>query len=202
MAGKTTKIPKYSYSLLLDNCVAEKSMNFWSSNFVEINLNNEDWEEIHLRNFKCSIESRLRSFYFKVFHRAIAFRDFLFKIKRIETPECSFCGKEAETPIHIFCECEVVIPLWTEIENIFRLKSGQDFQLNNFNKIFGICKNNLFTYIILCTKFFIYRCKFQDKKPHVNGLKSFIGTQKDIEHNIAKKRDKLSLHLNKWAFVL
>ena len=35
-----------------------------------------DWDEIHLRNFKCSIDTRLRSFYFKLFHNAIiAFHD-------------------------------------------------------------------------------------------------------------------------------
>ena len=34
-----------------------------------------DWDEIHIRNFKCSIVTRLRSFYFKIFHKAVAFND-------------------------------------------------------------------------------------------------------------------------------
>ena len=45
---------------------------------------------------------------------------------------------------------------------------------------------------IMYTKYFIYRCKFQDKKPHVNGLKSFIKSQREIEYCIAKKKGKLS----------
>ena len=166
-------------------------------------LDNEDWEEIHLRNFKCAIESRLRSFYFKIFHRAtIAFRDFLFKIKRIDSPGCCFCQKVPETIIHIFCECDFVKPLWLEIYNIFHLNTEFDCQLSNFEKVFGIFDNKFLTYIILCTKYFIYRCKFQDKKPHVNGLKLFIKSQREIEYCIAKKKGKLSRHFKKWSFVI
>ena len=45
-----------------------------------------DWDEIHIRNFKCSIDTRLRSFYLKNFHKAIAFNDFLFKINCRNSP--------------------------------------------------------------------------------------------------------------------
>ena len=93
LAGKISKIPKYTYSILLDKCYAEKAKVFWGNSFEDNELDNEDWEEIHLRNFKCTIESRFRSFYLKIFHRAIAFRDFLFKIKRIDSPECCFLSK-------------------------------------------------------------------------------------------------------------
>ena len=191
--GETSKVPKYTYSILLDKCIAEKANTFWGNSFedidLDIDLDNDDWEEIHLRNFKCTIESRLRSFYFKVFHRAIAFRDFLFKIKRIDSPECCFCQKVPETIIHIFCECDVVAPLWLEIGNIFNLNTDSDIQLTNFEKIFGIIKNKFLTYIILCTKYFIYRCKFQDKIPHINGLKSFLKSQRAVEYCIAKRKD-------------
>ena len=140
--------------------------------------------------------------YFKIFHRAIAFRDFLFKIKRIDSPECCFCQKVPETIIHIFCECDFVKPFWLEIDNIFHLNTEFDCQLSNFEKVFGIFDNKFLTYIILCTKYFIYRCKFQDKKPHVNSLKSFIKSQREIEYCIAKKKGKLSRHFKKWSFVI
>ena len=84
----------------------------------------------------------------------------------------------------------------------FHLNTEFDCQLSNFEKVFGIFDNKFLTYIILCTKYFIYRCKFQDKKPHVNGLKSFIKTQREIEYCIAKKKGKLSRHFKKWSFVI
>ena len=159
-------------------------------------------ENIHLRNFKCTIESRLRSFYYKIFHRAIAFRNFLFKIKRIDSPGCCFCQKVPKTITHIFlwmwfCQTSLAGNWY-----IFHLNTEFDHQLSNFEKVLVIFDNKFLTYIILCTKYFIYRCKFQDKKPHVNGLKSFIKSQREIEYCIAKKKGKLSRHFKKWSFVI
>ena len=70
--------------------------------FEDNKLDDDGWEEIHLRNFKWTIESRLWSFYFKIFDRAIACQDFLFKIKRIDSPVCCFCQKVPETIIIFF----------------------------------------------------------------------------------------------------
>ena len=51
LAGKISKIPKYTYSILLDKCYAEKAKVFWGNSFEDNEVDNEDWEEIHLRNF-------------------------------------------------------------------------------------------------------------------------------------------------------
>ena len=57
---------------------------------------------------------------------AIAFWDFLFKIKRIDSPVCCFGQKVPETIIHIFCKCDLVKPVWQEIGNIFLLNTEFD----------------------------------------------------------------------------
>ena len=35
------------------------------------------------------------------------------------TPLCSFCNKEEETPLHIFSECTYVIYLWQQLATFF-----------------------------------------------------------------------------------
>ena len=55
---------------------------------------------------------------FKIFHKAIAFNDFLFKINRRNSPNCNFCDKFPESIIHIFCECDFVRPIWEELFKI------------------------------------------------------------------------------------
>ena len=115
---------------------------------------------------------------------------------------CEMWFSQASLGSKNLCECDLVKPLWLEIGNIFLLNTEFDSQLSNFEKVFGIIDNKFLTYIILCTKYFIYRGKFQDKKPHINGLKSFIKSQREIELCIAKRRGKLSLHFKKWPFVL
>ena len=57
-------------------------------------------------------------------------------------------------------------------------------------------------YLFLCLKYHIYSCKFQNKRPNFSGFKIFVKNNRECEYIIAKKRDKLSLHLKKWRFEL
>ena len=70
-----------------ETCIPENRMDFWEKlGNADDEVEDTDWDEIHIRYFKCSIDSHLRSFYFKIFHKAIAFNDFLFKINRRNFP--------------------------------------------------------------------------------------------------------------------
>ena len=106
-----TKFPSSSSLIPFFNvtCIPEKRMEFWEIlDVADGEVEDSDWDEIHVRNFKCSIYTRLCSFYFTIFHKAIAFNDFLFKINRKNSPDCDFCDKFPECIIHIFCECDFV----------------------------------------------------------------------------------------------
>ena len=84
---KTQKIPKYAYSIILDSCDPEKQITFWNDLH---DPNQPNWEKTHMNNFKCTISTRIRSFYFRLFHRAIGLNDFLYKIKRKDSPIVPF----------------------------------------------------------------------------------------------------------------
>ena len=104
------KITKHSYVILKDNDSPIDTEIFW---FDTLGMEGDiDWSIIHDNNFRCSIETQLRSFYFKVFHKAICTNRFLHKIDRNDSPLCHFCKLKEETLIHLFCECDVVTPLW------------------------------------------------------------------------------------------
>ena len=137
-------------------------MEFWEKLNVGVadDVEDTDWDEIHIRNFKCLIDTRLRSFYFKIFHKAIAFNDFLFKINRKNSPNCDFCDKFPESIIHIFCECDFVRPIWDELLKIIKDKYDVDFTVSNFDKIFGVFGDKFLTYLFLCLKYHIHSCKF------------------------------------------
>ena len=76
-------------------CIPDKQIKHWnellddSDSGLELDPW-EDWETIHLNNFKCSIDTRLKSFYFKI------------KINRKDSPNCSFCDNFPETMTHTF----------------------------------------------------------------------------------------------------
>ena len=112
--------------------------------------------------FKCCIETKLRSFYFKIFHKAIPFNDFfLFKINRKASVCHDFCKKKnPEAIIHVFCECDFVKPIWDGLIKIIKEKHDIDFSISNFEKMFGAFKDNFITHLFLCVKYYIYVCKF------------------------------------------
>ena len=62
------KVPKHVYSTLRNQAHVEAE-NKWVG-CLDV-LDDVEWQDVHNANFKCTIETQLRSFYFKMFHRAI-----------------------------------------------------------------------------------------------------------------------------------
>ena len=82
------KITNYSYTILKQNNSPIDTEIYWFDALtVEGDIN---CCIIHNNNFTCSIETQLRAFYFKIFHRAICTNKFLYKIGRIDSPFCFF----------------------------------------------------------------------------------------------------------------
>ena len=186
--------------MLQDICTPEERYGYWNDNItVPLDLN---WKLVHNVNFMCSIDTRLRSFYFKTFHKAIALNAFLFKIKRKDSPNCSFCGTRPETIIHLFCECDIVTPLWYDLLQVILVKHDKDFSLDNFKKMFGVTSDKFLSFLFLSLKYFIYLCKFKNVRPHYEYFKKHLKSQKETEYYVAKKRGKLHLHFKKWKFDL
>ena len=198
----TPRVPRYAYGIILEQCIPEKRISFWEmlSDDPEDGPEELDWDEIHLRNFKCTIDTRLRSFYFKVFHNAIAFNEFLFKINRKDSPDCVFCGKNPENIIHFFCECDIVKPIWNDLVKVIKDKYDTGFTISSFVKNFGIQNDKFITYLFLCLKYYLYLCKFQNKIPNWTHYVNFLKNNRETEYFIAKRHDKLSVHFKKWRF--
>ena len=84
------KITKSSYSIFKSQDIPVNVENFWIEAFDIGDDNDIDWADIHGNNFNCTIETQIRAFYFKIFHRAICTNQFLHKIGRIDSPLCYF----------------------------------------------------------------------------------------------------------------
>ena len=196
----TKKVPQSTYKLLLGSQIPTKRYEFWNETVpVPSTI---DWEKVHKSNYFCTIDTKLRSFYFKLFHKAIALNDFLFKIKRKISPNCSFCDKEEETIIHLFCKCEKVNPIWQDLISKISKENSLNLNINDFDKMFGIRNDKFVTYLFLLMKYHIYVCKFTNTLPNFLSFKSYVKNQKEIEYHIAKKKNKLSTHFKKWRFEI
>ena len=128
------RVPRKTYNVLLGSHAPTKRYDYWKENIlVPVDI---EWQKVHLTNLFCTLDTKLRSFYFKIFHKAIALNDFLFKIKKKDSPNCSLCGKEEETFVHLFCECEKVIPIWLKLLDMISQKSNSNVVVTNWEKTF------------------------------------------------------------------
>ncbi|XP_072168661.1 uncharacterized protein [Diadema setosum] len=196
---KTQKIPKFAYSIIQETCYPERQTVFWSDLQESEEIN---WEKVHVNNFLCTINTRIRSFYFKLFHRAIGLNNFLYKIKRKDSPNCSFCKNAPETYIHIFVQCPSVQPIWEDTLKAISQKINKPLNVSLFEQMFGFDSDKFLTYLFLLLKYYVYICKFQNKPPSFKGYKSYVIANKELEYNIAKRNNKLSIHFRKWRFDL
>ena len=87
--------------------LAEKS---FSPPTVEITLSNlvTNVKDVYELPFKVNIESKMRSFQYKLIHNIIPTNLSLHRMKIKESPFCDHCNGQNKTLLHSFCECPKV----------------------------------------------------------------------------------------------
>ena len=198
------KVTKLSYNILRSHENPVKAEHFWVD-ALGINDDDVDWPSIHESNFMSTIETQIRAFYFKVFHRAICTNQFLHKIGRTDSPLCYFCQNSSESYIHMFCDCDKVLPLWDNLSTFIYKKCSERLNLTTFQKMFGLDllsseHSRGINFLILYLKFYIYRCKFQQCSPNFQAFLKLAQIKIKTEYRIAEKKGKLSKHLKKFTF--
>ena len=130
----------------------------------------------------------------------------LHKIGRFDSPNCSFCKKFPETLLHLFCQCEKVSPLWDDLCFLINSISEESFTFSVFEKMFGVTDtsehDNCISYLFLCLKYYIHRCKFQESDLSFVAFMNLVKTKRNIEYKIAVSKGKLRKHFKKWTLDL
>ena len=197
------KVPKHVYSILRNQASVEVE-NKWID-CLDV-VDEVEWNYIHNANFKCTIETQMRSFYLKLFHKAICTNQFLHRIGRSDSPNCYFCNDLPETILHLFFECEKVSPLWDELCFLINNISGESFTFSNFEKMFGVTDlsehDNCINFLFLYLKFYLHRCKFQQTNPNFVAFLNLVQIKRNAEYKIAESKGKMRQHFKKWTLNL
>ena len=72
------------------------------------NMSTQGIENIFSRPRKCTLDSKLREFQFKLLYRIIYTNQYLYKFKFLSEDVCSYCKNAEETYEHIFFECNEI----------------------------------------------------------------------------------------------
>ena len=142
---------------------------------------------------------KLRSFQYKLLMSAITTNIQLMYYKIRCTDNCTFCNFERETYAHLFYECICVKPLWHFFESLTNYKvTSYAVLLHNIEPN----PTHVLNCIALLIKYYIYRTRCLNERLSVNQCRNYIERVKEIEHQIAIDKHKVSLHEKKWSEIL
>ena len=146
-----------------------------------------------------TISVKLRSFQYRFLMNAVLTNTHLFKYKIVQNDRCSFCNIDRETRKHLFFDCPYVRYLWKDIEDKYNCKLNFEKIVTN---IVNLNPKHPLNTVILMVKYYIYSVKCQQQRLSVQSCENFIKEYISIEEIIAKDKDKLALHNNKWSEYL
>ena len=182
------------------------SEQFFIDNF---DVEQENWKNIYILPFFVTIESKLRTFQFKINHNIYFTNEKLNKAKmksvsddgkEIEIqPQCTFCKKEIETLEHLFVTCEVIEPLWDTLERLIGYSfSPAQKLLGCYNEI-GNRPFDIISHLTILLKHYIHICRLKKCKPLFTVFSKKVVTTESIEFRIAAKLGKATQHAAKWG---
>ena len=81
------------------------------------NLQESELSYIYMLPRFCTSDVLLKEFQFKILHRYLPTNELLYKMKKVDSPNCTFCNVYKESITHLFYECFCVKNLWFDINN-------------------------------------------------------------------------------------
>ena len=164
----------------------------WNTSYQNIN-----WTKSFTLCYYTTKDSTLQWFQTRLIHRILPTNKYLKMCKIKETDLCSFGCGGVETLEHLFWECNIVNLFWKEF--VIKLKEKcfhcARLHLNAETILFGCHKNftsdKPFDFILLCAKFYIYKCKLQDNT--LPTLESFLITLEN-RVRLEEKVDRKDIH--------
>ena len=153
--------------------------------------------------FQVALDTYTRDFQYRIWIRILFTNAKLSKLKLVESYVCTFCGKDEETPEHLFAFCQSSRAFWKEISSWLR-KCGIDMLsdlTDQVNIMFGLfdAKSHfmLLNHIVLIAKQTIFFCRRKSIAPSFIIFLAHLIKIFKIEEYLAKEKNKLNLHLGK-----
>ena len=177
------------------------AMKKWENNLNCNNIQLQDWKIIMQIPFKCTLDTKLRWFQYRINNRILATNSFIYKIGYISSDLCTFCSRESESLEHLLLLCETTQNIWQQLQQWLNQKASLNINISNEQIIFGILgkNNNAINYILILVKFHIYKSKMQKKIPDFANIKRELEYAYKIEKYIACQNMKVDNFNKKWS---
>ena len=191
--------PKQIYQISLQQKqIAPSAKQKLSNKYSNIDI---DWEKVYTFAFQCTLDTRIGEFHFKILNCIIFTNVKLNLIGVVESPNCTFCQEAAESVEHLLFSCRVYSDFWKHVLSWLRDNDVHVETINEPDVIFGkfdIVHNILINHILLLGKYYIYCGKCHNSVPSIRGFIARARCVLNIELHIAKEKNKLLFHFQKW----
>ena len=127
-----------------------------------LNLTNINWKDIYLLPRFVAVDTRIRIFQYKIINNVLYLNKMLFKFENAESPLCTFCKANDETPLHLFYECAQTQTLFSKLLSLLREKISVP-RVTPQSAMLGITdkfeNSMLINHMILIFKYYVLQCK-------------------------------------------
>ena len=169
---------------------------------------NIDWNAIFSLVHQIS-EIKLKWFQTRIIHRILGTNICLKNMNLRLDDHCSFCNRYRENISHIFVDCDVVKDFLDQFKTLLM---QADIVSNNFSfepllLLFGystVNKDEMFFYVMLVLRYFIYKCRCEGSLPAIVPFKQYLHKQYLVELHIARQNYKIvnfEIKWFKWHFL-
>ena len=190
------------YNVLQNNDISSshiKCIEKWSQE-LNVNLTRNTWQNIFLIPFKATTETKLREFQFKILHRIVATKKYLFRIKVIDSNTCTFCGNNVEDLLHLFFECRKVKDIWDKLQHWLQSLNMPVFNWSAKEILLGMSGGPVvINHLIIITKYYVYRSSISKNQLSIKSLKEIIKLYYKVEKEICLSRQVMDKFYGKWS---
>ena len=196
--------PKQIYQIFLQQKqIAPTAKQKLTNKYSNIEI---DWEKVYTLAFQCSLDTKISELQCKILNCIIFTNEKLNLIGVVESPNCTFCQEPIESVEHLLFSCRITSRFWKHVLSWLRDNYVRVGRINEPDVTFGKFDNVkdyiLINHILLIGKYYIYYRKCQNSLPTLRGF--FARTRRviNIELHIAREKNKLVFHLQKWEKLI
>ncbi len=136
-------------------------------------VNGLNWVHIWNLPYKYLITNKVRGVSYRLIRKYYPTKHYLLRFGRDVCVDCSFCGSEPETMMHLFWNCHYTATFWKEVLCYITLKIDSNFSLEWNNILFGVhdVKSKkqkelyIINLIIILGKYRIHKAKYSNSTP-------------------------------------
>lgn len=151
-------------------------------------------------------EVKLKDFQFKINHKILVTKTFLYTIKKVDNNLCSYCNHERETIDHLFFSCPLINDFIVSLKIWLRDECNIEIKLQLKQILFSYEKNNdTGNFISLLAKYYIYKSKFRENCTiylTIPLFKKYLKQKFETKKYIALTNGKLEKFQKVWSVLI